>query len=186
MAREGANHGGNNSQNNHARGVDGRTKGLLVKAKEFTRLQDRLSQQRRELPWCQRLCIRWSRGPESPSQLFAGQAGCPHSSFWADDFDGIDIHLAHRDLTFVAISHAPLAKLAAFKQRMGWTFKRLSAGENGFNYDYFVSFRMADIAKGTTYHNYAPATRPLPEHAGMCAFCKSPQCEMFHFIRARP
>jgi predicted dithiol-disulfide oxidoreductase (DUF899 family) len=173
-------------------------KALLVKEKEFTRLQDRLSQQRRELPWervTKDYVFDGPEGQESLSELFAGrsqlavyhfmfapdwEAGCPHCSFWADNFDGIDIHLAHRDVTFVAVSHAPLAKLAAFKQRMGWTFKWLSAGENGFNYAYFVSFRMADIAKGTTYHNYAPATRPLPEHAGMSAFCKNPQGEMFH------
>jgi predicted dithiol-disulfide oxidoreductase (DUF899 family) len=79
------------------------------------------------------------------------EEGCPHCSFWADNFNGIDIHLAHRDVTFVAISHAPISKLEEFKRRMGWSFKWVSAGENGFNYYYHVSFKPDEIAKGRDF-----------------------------------
>src|SRR5712692_8781043 len=139
-------------------------KQLLAKEKEFTRLRDQLSQARRELPWVRvtkDYAFDGPAGKETLAQVFDGrsqlavyhfmfgpdwEAGCKSCSFWADNFNGIDVHLAHRDVTFVAISHAPLAKLEAFKKRMGWKFKWLSAGENGFNYDYFVSFKPEEIA----------------------------------------
>jgi predicted dithiol-disulfide oxidoreductase (DUF899 family) len=149
----------------HEEWIEARTR-LLVKEKEYTRLGDQLARQRRELPG-ERVAKEYEfdgpAGKESLSQLFAGrsqlavyhfmfgpewEAGCPHCSFWADNFNGIDIHLAHRDVTFVAISRAPLAKLESFKRRMGWSFKWLSAGENAFNYDYYVSFKPEEVAKG--------------------------------------
>jgi predicted dithiol-disulfide oxidoreductase (DUF899 family) len=98
-----------------------------------------------------------------------------------------ELHLANRDVTFVAIFHAPLAKLESFKRRMGWGFKWASAGENGFNYDYNVSFKPELIAKAESVYNYQIVTRAvrpehagLSEHAGMSAFHKSPHGELFH------
>jgi predicted dithiol-disulfide oxidoreductase (DUF899 family) len=180
-------------------------KQLLVKEKEYTRLGDQIARQRRELPWervAKDYIFDGLAGKESLSQLFGGGrsqlavyhfmfgpewgAGCPHCSFWADNFNGIDIHLAYRDVTFVAISHAALAKLESFKRRMGWSFKWVSAGENGFNYDYYVSFKPEEVAKGEIYHNYRleKQTRPnhvgLSEHAGMRAFYKNADGELFH------
>ncbi len=171
---------------------------LLAKEKEYSRLGDALAKQRREMPWervTKDYIFDTSTGKESLSQLFAGrsqlavyhfmfgpewEAGCPHCSFWADNFNGIDIHLAHRDVTFVAISHAPLAKIEAFKKRMGWNFKWVSAGENGFNYDYGVSFRPEDIAKGEIFYNYRNSPRTASELPGASAFYKNAGGEVFH------
>ena len=173
-------------------------KQLLIKEKEYTRLGDELARQRRDLSWervAKDYVFDGPAGKEGLSQLFAGRsqlavyhfmfgtdwdAGCPHCSFWADNFNGIDVHLAHRDVTFVAVSHAPFAKLEAFKKRMGWNFKWLSAGENGFNYDYFVSFKPEEIAKGEIFHNYGVSKQVMQEHAGASAFYKNSQGEIFH------
>jgi predicted dithiol-disulfide oxidoreductase (DUF899 family) len=73
-----------------------------------------------------------------------------------------------------------LYKLEDFKKRMGWSFKWLSAGENGFNYDYYVSFKPEEIATGEIYHNYRLVKQGLAEHAGMSAFYKNPCGELFH------
>ncbi len=109
---------------------------FLAKEKEFTQLRDELSRARRELPWekvDKSYVFDGPSGKETLAQLFgkrsqlvvyhfmfnpAWDAGCKHCSFWADNFNGIDIHLSHRDVSFVAISRAPLAKLEAFKKRM--------------------------------------------------------------------
>src|SRR5512136_3398071 len=132
---------------------------FLAKEKEFTRLRDDLNRKRRELPWVKvekPYVFDGPRGKETLAQLFAGRsqlvvyhfmfapeadAGCPHCSFWADNFNGIDVHLNHRDVTLVAVSRAPLAKIEAFKKRMGWTFEWVSSSGTDFNYDYHVSFR---------------------------------------------
>ena len=177
-------------------------KALLVKEKEYTRLGDELARLRRELPFervDKEYIFDGPSGKVSLSELFAGRSqlaiyhfmfgvdwdvGCPHCSFWADNFNGIDIHLAHRDVTFVAISHAPLDKLEAFKRRMGWTFKWVSAGENGFNYDSYVSFRPEEMAQGEIFHNYDVTTRVMPEHAGMSAFYKDGDGSIYHTYSA--
>ncbi len=170
-------------------------KQLLTKEKEYTRAGDELAHQRRELPW-ERVSREYTfdgpQGKETFAELFAGRsqlavyhfmfapdwdAGCPHCSFWADNFNGIDIHLAHRDVTFLAISHAPLPKLEAFKKRMGWSFKWVSAGENGFNYDYFVSFKPD---KNKRYYNYQLEDGDYTEHPGMSAFYKDSSGALFH------
>src|SRR5713226_9522264 len=110
----------------------------LAKEKELTRLRDQLSAQRRDLPWVRvdkEYVFEGPNGKESLKELFAGKsqlvvqhfmfgadwdAGCKSCSFWADNFNGIVVHLAHRDTAFVAISRAPLAKVDAYKKRMGW------------------------------------------------------------------
>src|SRR6202521_85554 len=119
-------------------------KQFLIKEKEFTRLRDELSQQRRDLPWVavsKAYVFEGPNGKQTLAELFDGrsqlivyhfmfspdwEAGCPSCSFWADNFNGIDIHLRHRDTSFVAISRAPYEKLKAYKQRMGWSFNCLS------------------------------------------------------------
>ena len=147
-------------------------KQLLAKEKEFTRLRDQLSQERRELPWervDKNYVFDGPGGKETLAQLFDGRsqlvvyhfmfdpdwdAGCPHCSFWADNFNGIPVHLNHRDVTMVAISRAPLAKLEAYRKRMGWSFKWLSSFGSDFNYDYYVSFTPEEVAKEQPYYNY--------------------------------
>ena len=87
--------------------------------------------------------------------------GCPHCSFWADHYDGTVVHLERRDVTFVVISRAPLAKIQPFKKRMGWRFKWISSSQTDFNYDYGVSFTPQDIRNGTAFYNYVK-TDPGP------------------------
>src|SRR5271163_929781 len=153
---------------------------LLAEEKEFTRSRDRLTQQRRDLPW-ERVdkdyVFGGAGGRETLSQLFDGrhqlavyhfmlapdwQEGCKSCSFLADNFNGIDAHLRQRDVSFLAISRAPLPKIEAFKKRMGWTFKWVSSFGNDFNYDYRVSFSKEDVAKGEGVYNYA-VKKPISE-----------------------
>ena len=146
-------------------------KKLLSQEKEFTHLRDKLSRQRRELPWVKvekEYVFEGPNGKETLADLFEGRSqlviyhfmfapeweeGCPSCSFWADNFNGIVIHLNHRDVTFGAISRAPIEKLKAFKKRMGWTFKWVSSGNNEFNYAYHVSFP-AGVPKEELDYNY--------------------------------
>lgn len=148
---------------------------LLAKEKEFTRARDELNRFRRELPWEpveEEYVFEGRDGPKTLADLFEGrsqlvvyhfmfapewEAGCRGCSFWADSFNGAIPHLTQRDVSFVAISRAPLEKLQAFAQRMGWTFKWVSSAGNDFNYDFQVSFRPEDLQRGTAVYNYAPA-----------------------------
>ena len=139
-------------------------KALLVKEKEFTKARDQLSAARRDLPWVKvdkTYAFDGPQGKQTLPELFDGrsqlviyhfmfgpdwQAGCPHCSHWADNFNGVIVHLNQRDVTMVAVSRAPLAKLAAYKERMGWTFKWVSSLGSDFNFDYRVSFTPEEMA----------------------------------------
>lgn len=161
---------------------------LLKKEKEFTKARDALSRERRALPWEKvekTYVFDGPNGPESLSDLFAGKsqlvvyhfmfnpaddAGCPHCSFWADHYDGMMAHLGQRDVSFIVISRAPLAKIAAFKQRMGWKFKWLSSGSNSFNYDYRASFTPAD-AKLPVY-NFGTLVPEMADREGLSVFTR--------------
>ena len=171
---------------------------LLAKEKEFTRLRDQLSQQRRELPWEQvdkQYVFDSPNGKETLAEVFDNrsqllvyhfmfapdwEAGCRHCSWWADNFERNIVHLNHRDVTMVAVSHAPLWKLEAFKKRMGWTFKWLSAANTDFNYDYHISFTPAEVEKGEIYQNYRQKTSSMSEVAGASVFYKDPLGTIFH------
>ncbi|MFD1048860.1 DUF899 domain-containing protein, partial [Kibdelosporangium lantanae] len=96
-------------------------------------------------------------------------AGCPSCSLTADNFDGAMAHLNNRDVTLVAVSRAPLAKLTAYKQRMGWGFTWVSSFGSDFNYDYGVSFTPEQQADGATY-NFRHEAHPAAELPGMSAF----------------
>ena len=142
-------------------------KKLLVKEKALTRLADKLARERRALPWeavTKEYVFEGPNGTETLSQLFDGRsqlvvyhfmfgpdwdAGCPHCSRWADNFNGIIVHLNQRDVTLVAVSRAPFAKLRAYHRRMGWSFKWLSSHGNDFNFDFNVSFTPEQIKNGT-------------------------------------
>ena len=180
-----------------------RTK-LLAKEKEFTHLRDELSRQRRALPWVKvdkRYVFEGPKGKETLADLFEGRSqlvvyhfmfapewneGCPHCSFWADNFNEIGVHLNHRDVTFVAISRAPLDKLEAFKKRMGWKFKWLSSGKTDFNYDYGVSFTPEQLRKGSAVYNYAKAEmgEDMQDREGVSVFYKDGEGTLFHTYSA--
>jgi predicted dithiol-disulfide oxidoreductase (DUF899 family) len=133
-------------------------KAHLAKEKEFTRARDELARHRRELPWVKvdkPYTFDAAEGRVSLGDLFGGngqlliyhfmmgpdwEEGCPSCSFWADNYNGVDVHLAHRDTALVAVSRAPLAKIDAYKKRMGWTFRWVSSAGSDFNFDYDASF----------------------------------------------
>jgi predicted dithiol-disulfide oxidoreductase (DUF899 family) len=171
---------------------------LLAREKEFTLLRDQLSAQRRSLPWVrvdENYTFRGATGEQTLAQLFAGRsqlviyhfmfgpewdAGCKSCSFWADNFNGITAHLAARDVTLVAISRAPLAKLQAFAERLGWSFPWFSSHGSDFNFDYQVSLRPEDFAAGKGSYNYAPVTSQFEERPGVSVFYKDASGAVFH------
>jgi predicted dithiol-disulfide oxidoreductase (DUF899 family) len=176
--------------------IEARTR-LLSKEKELTRLRDELSRERRELPW-ERVDKAYTfEGPdgiETLPDLFAGRsqlivyhfmfapdwdAGCPHCSRWADNFNGIIVHLNQRDVTMICISRAPYAKLAAYKKRMGWSFKWVSSVGTDFNFDYRVSFTPEELARNETLYNFGTLAPGVSEREGVSVFCKN-EMGVFH------
>jgi predicted dithiol-disulfide oxidoreductase (DUF899 family) len=183
-------------------------KALLAKEKEFNRLRDELSAQRRDLPWervTKRYVFEDRRGAETLEQLFEGRsqlivyqamfdletvtpktpytkdAPCAACSFWMDNIERMVVHLAQVDVTLIAASRAPVEKLQAYKQRMGWTFKWVSSGQGEFNRDYGVTLSAEEIARGSGEYNYAPASIPIAELPGISVFYKDPATgEVFH------
>jgi len=173
-------------------------KQLLIKEKEFTHLRDQLNQLRRELPWeavSKQYVFDGPDGKQTLAELFDGrsqlvvyhfmfgpqwEAGCPHCSHWADSFNGIIVHLNHRDVSMVAVSRAPYSNLAAYKKRMGWTFKWISSSGTDFNFDYRVSFTREEIAGKKTFYNYAIQEQDSPEREGVSVFFKDTAGRMFH------
>src|SRR2546425_6261320 len=147
-------------------------KDLPTREKEFTRQRDALSAARRKLPWVKvdkEYVFHGPDGKETLRDLFAGRSqlivyhfmfgpgweeGCKSCSYLADHFDGANWHLPHRDVTFVAVSRAPLSEFESYKKRMGWRFKWVSSHGNDFNFDYHVSATGEERAKGNMYYNY--------------------------------
>jgi predicted dithiol-disulfide oxidoreductase (DUF899 family) len=170
----------------------------LKKEKEFTRLRDELSRQRRELPWVKVEKDYWFDAPDgkkSLSDLFDGRSqlviyhfmfgpdweeGCPSCSLLSDHIDGSVVHLANRDVTLIAVSRAPLSKIEAFKKRMGWRFQWVSSYESDFNFDYHVSFSKEDVAKGVVYYNYVTQKFGADEGPGISVFYKDERGDIFH------
>jgi len=172
-------------------------KALLAKEKELDRQRDALSAARRELPWVKvdkEYVFLGPSGRTTLPELFDARRqlivyhfmfdptwdeGCKSCSYLADNFDRGVAHLGARDTSFAAISRAPLAKLEAFKKRMGWTFRWLSAAETDFNYDYHVSFRPEDVAAGKVEYNYANKPFPMSEAPGVSVFFREGN-DVFH------
>ena len=175
---------------------------FLTKEKEFTHLRDELSRQRRELPWEKvetRYVFDGPNGTEALSDLFEDRSqlivyhfmfppewdeGCPHCSFWADNFNDVIVHLNQRDVTFVAISRAPRPKIEAFEKRMGWTFKWLSSDDDDFNYDLGASFRPEEVASGARVYNFGTMQPGFTDREGVSVFYKDPNGDVFHTYSA--
>jgi predicted dithiol-disulfide oxidoreductase (DUF899 family) len=173
-------------------------KRLLTKEKAFTRLRDELSAERRELPWVRvdkTYVFEGPDGRETLPELFGGRSQlviyhfmfdpdweepCKSCSFWADSFERNIVHLNARDVTLLAVSRAPLERLESFKKRIGWTFKWASSGGNDFNYDYNVSFRPDDIARGEESYNFGPKTSAMTELPGISVFYKDSDGAVYH------
>lgn len=175
---------------------------LLAKEKQFTQLRDELAAERRKLPWRRvdkDYVFDGPDGKETLAELFDGrhqlivyhfmfapedEVGCESCSFWADSFNGIYTHLNQRDVTFVAISRAPLAKLQGFAKRLGWSFKWVSSGNSDFNYDFNVSFKPADTARKMLQYNYTTMNSSHPEWPGVSVFFKDDEDVIFHTYSA--
>src|SRR5437899_665846 len=168
---------------------------LLKEEKELTRRSDELARRRQELPWVRidkEYRFETEEGSASLADLFRGRsqllvyhfmfgpdyaAGCPSCSSIADGFNGSVVHLANHDVTLAAVSRAPLAKLQAYKRRMGWTFPWASSLGGDFNFDFNVSITEEQQRKGGVEYNYergghaldATTTVPQPvaENAAM-------------------
>ena len=172
-------------------------KELLVREKEFSRLRDKLSQERRELPWEKvekEYVFTGPNGKETLAQLFGDcaqlivyhfmfapdwEAGCPSCSFWADNFNGIDVHLRRRDTSFVAISRAPYEKLKAYRERMGWNFKWLSTSGNDFAYDLHASYTPEEMA-GEALINYKMSKPKGTDNVAISVFSRDLNGDVFH------
>jgi predicted dithiol-disulfide oxidoreductase (DUF899 family) len=188
---------GQNAVVSHSEWVQAR-KSLLRKEKELTRLREQLAQERRGLPWeavTKEYVFEGPGGKQTLAETFEGRSqlivyhfmfdpswdqGCPYCSFWADNFNGAPVHLNARDVTLTAVSRAPFAKIAAYKQRMGWTFPWVSSFETDFNYDFGVSFLPGSIADHTAVYNYGSADPGSGEEQGISAFFKNEAGEVFH------
>ncbi|CAG9270880.1 DUF899 domain-containing protein [Paraburkholderia unamae] len=168
---------------------------LLATEKEHTRRSDALARQRQALPWVRvdkAYGFETEDGGASLADLFKGRsqllvyhfmfgpdyaAGCPSCSSIADGFDGIAVHLANHDVRLMAVSRAPLAKLLAYRKRMGWHFPWVSSSGNDFNFDFNVSFTEAQQRVGDVEYNYArsghamdmtPPPEPVVQFAASC------------------
>lgn len=173
-------------------------KQLLAAEKELTQQRDSLARRRRELPWLQLdkpYRFETASGPATLADLFGKHsqllvyhlmfapdwdAACKSCSFWIDGFSGVLSHLAQRDVSVVAISRAPLAKLQAYAKRMGWTIPWASSAGSDFNYDFGVSFTPETIASGDAVYNYARTKRVGPEQPGISVFRKAEDGTLFH------
>jgi predicted dithiol-disulfide oxidoreductase (DUF899 family) len=190
----------------HGAWVEARKK-HLAKEKEFTRLRDQLSRERRELPWElveKEYTFEGERGEQTLSELFDGRsqlvmyhamfnpatagpnttytvdAACFVCSFWMDNFNGVTVHLNHRDITMVAVSRAPYPAIAAYRRRMGWGFPWLSSAASDFNLDHRVSFTEDQLAAGEVDYNYRMTSFPMSEAPGASVFHKDGEGRIFH------
>lgn len=179
----------------------------LAKEKEFTHLRDQLSRERRELPW-ERIekeyVFEGEAGRVTLADAFAGRsqlviyhamfnpdtagpntpwtddAACFVCSYWMDNFNGITVHLNHRDISMIAISRAPYTKIAVYKRRMGWSFPWLSSHDSDFNFDYGVSFTDAELRSGKVQYNYRVHEWSGTEAPGISVFFKDADGRIHH------
>ena len=173
---------------------------LLAREREETRLRDAVNAERLALPWTRvetDYRFQTPDGPRSLAELFDGRsqlvvyhfmfgpdwsAGCTGCSFLADHLDGTLAHLNNHDVTLTAVSRAPLAKIEAYRSRMGWRFPWVSSGDGPFNFDFGVSFTPADLAGETVDYNFVatPVGRAHDELPGLSAFARDESGAVFH------
>ena len=174
-------------------------KQLLAKEKEFTRARDELTRRRQALPWEpveNDYVFDGPNGNEALADLFDGRSqlivyhfmfapeddvGCKSCSFWADNFNPNVIHLNARDVSFAAVSRAPLDKLEAYRERMGWNFHWVSSGATDFNFDYGVSFKPEQ--QGEDVYNYGTLAPRIADREGLSIFARE-DGSIFHTYSA--
>lgn len=169
----------------------------LADEKEFTRRRDELSAQRRALPWLQIEQDYTFVGPDgemSLTDLFDGCTqllvyhfmlgpdwveGCPSCSFWADNYDGLAVHLRHRDTALTAISRAPFEEIEAYRERMDWSFPWVSSNGSSFNFDIGVSFPADQIEAGEANYNFGTQVFGGEEAAGVSIFTRDAESNIY-------
>jgi predicted dithiol-disulfide oxidoreductase (DUF899 family) len=182
---------------------------LLKAEKELTRRSDELARRRQELPWVRidkTYRFETDEGSASLADLFRGRsqlliyhfmfgpdytAGCPSCSAIADGFDRSVVHLANHDVTLCAVSRAPLAKLDAYKRRMGWTFPWASSFGTDFNSDFNVSITEEQQREGAFEYNYQPSrqrpnVKPEAGSEGPAKFAAMTGTDLATYARERP
>ncbi len=174
------------------------SRALLAEEKAWTRQRDRLTEKRRALPWVRvekDYRFEGTDGPVTLSALFDGRSqlivyhfmfgptweeGCPGCSLLCDQVDGARRHFEHNDVSWVAVSRGPLAKLEAYRRRMGWGFRWVSSAGSDFNLDFNVSFPDGTRAEGVFY-NFEPAPDPeVDELPGVSVFHQDAAGRIFH------
>jgi predicted dithiol-disulfide oxidoreductase (DUF899 family) len=170
---------------------------LLHEEKRLTKQQQRVAAARRELPWMKvtkEYVFDTPRGKVRFADLFAGRSQliikhnmlnpkhdvCVGCSIEMDSIEGARMHLEHHDVSIVAVSRAPLAQIQAAQQRMGWTTPWVSSYDSDFNYDFHVSFRPEDIARGQAFYNYEVTPIPIEDLSGFSVFYKDANGDIFH------
>jgi predicted dithiol-disulfide oxidoreductase (DUF899 family) len=164
---------------------------LLLEEKEFSRARDRLAARRREMPWVEvdkAYTFDSADGPVSLSELFKGRSqlivyhymlgsgweeGCRGCSFVSDHFDGALPHLGARDVSFAAVSIAPLEEIQRFKERMGWKFNWVSSNGSTFNRDFRVSFTPEEVAAEKADYNFGTNFVGAEEMPGLSVFARA-------------
>lgn len=173
-------------------------KELLAEEKAFTRERDALSAKRRDMPWVKVEKDYRFEGPDGAASLpdlFGDKdqliiyhfmygpdwnEGCPSCTLMADNYKGIDIHLAQMDISFVTVANTSLANIDAYKKRMGWDFKWVSSLGTNFNRDFQVTFSQDAIEAGAVDYNYARAEFPMTEAPGISVFAKGDDGAVYH------
>lgn len=170
---------------------------LLKAEKELTRLRDKVARERLALPWVhidKEYLFDTPEGTRRLADLFDGRSqllvqhfmfapewkeGCPSCSYMADHTDGMNKHLAHHDVTMIAVSRAPLDQIERYRKRMGWQFKWVSSFGSDFNYDFRVSFTPEQVASGHIDYNFGDWPETGEEWPGISAFHKNDAGEVF-------
>jgi predicted dithiol-disulfide oxidoreductase (DUF899 family) len=171
---------------------------FLAREKELTHLRDRLSAERRALPWVRvdkSYTFDAPDGKVTLSDLFEGRSqliikhfmlapgqkeGCVGCSFESDHVEGTLVHLEHHDVSYVAVARAPINEIETFRMRMGWHFRWVSSFHSDFNYDFNASFTPEQVASGEAYYNYRTGPVPLEDLSGLSVFYKDEDGSIYH------
>lgn len=171
---------------------------LLAEEKEVMRRRDELGAKVRSLPWVKvdkAYTFDAPTGKKSLADLFGPHTqlmvyhfmfdatwsqGCKSCSFVADHYNALVVHLAHRDISFMTVSKAPIDTLEAFRKRMGWTFPWVSGAHNDFGRDFGVSFTDQELTSGNSVYNYNRGVYPIRELPGLSVFAKDARGDVFH------
>jgi predicted dithiol-disulfide oxidoreductase (DUF899 family) len=171
---------------------------LLAAERQLTRQREELAEQRRALPRVKidkPYRLEGDKGSIALAELFQGRsqlliyhlmyapewtAACKSCSFWADSFDRMVPHLQARDVSFAAVSRAPLSKLQAYARRMGWSFRWVSAHGSDFNYDFAVSFTPEQLEQGSARYNHGVSPADSTDMPGYSVFARDNAGAIYH------